>query len=64
MSPNANKATIICPQIRVRVLYSNESHQLLPGKFGNHFETRVANHSEILLFKRNIVRHGCHMAIT
>ena len=36
----------------------NECHQLLPGKFGNHFETRVANHSEILLFKRNVVKNA------
>ena len=39
-------------------MFSNESQQLLPGKFGNHFETRVANHSEILLFKRNVVRNS------
>ena len=39
-------------------MYSNEAQMILPGKFGNHFETRVANHSEILLFKRNIVKNG------
>ena len=42
----------------MRVIYTNECHQLLPGKFGNHFETRVANHSEILLFKRNVVKNA------
>jgi hypothetical protein len=42
------------PQIRVRVIYTNDSHTLLPGKFGNHFEGRVANHSEILMFKRAV----------
>merc|ERR1719264_1504021 len=46
------------PQVRVRVMYSNEAQMILPGKFGNHFETRVANHSEILLFKKNIVKNG------
>ena len=40
------------------MIYSNEAQMILPGKFGNHFETRVANHSEILLFKRNIVKNG------
>ena len=51
-------STILNLQIRVRVIYTNECHQLLPGKFGNHFETRVANHSEILLFKRNVVKNA------
>ncbi len=40
------------PQIRVRVIYTSEAHTLLPGKFGNYFEGRVANNSEILLFKK------------
>ena len=48
----------------MRVIYTNECHQLLPGKFGNHFETRVANHSEILLFKRNVVKNAKGPAAT
>ena len=39
-------------------LCSSEVHQLLPGKFGNHFEKRVANHSDILLFKKAVVRNA------
>ena len=42
----------------MRVIYTNECHQLLRGKFGNHFETCVANHSETLLFKRNVVKNA------
>lgn len=40
------------PLIRVRVYYREDSHTLLPGKFGNYFDKQVANASEILLFKR------------
>ena len=42
------------PQIRVR--YTNDAHMLLPGKFGNHFDGKVANPGEILLFKRVLKR--------
>ena len=40
------------PLVRVRVFYSEDRHTLLPGKFGNHFDKRAANPSDILLFKK------------
>jgi len=40
------------PQLRLRVDYSDEAHQIAPGRFGNNFHDRVANPSEILLFRK------------
>ena len=40
------------PLVRVRVEYVNDKHILSVGRFGNHFMDRIANHSDILLFKR------------
>ena len=42
------------PLVRVRVEYVNDKHILSIGRFGNHFMDRIANHSEILLFKRMV----------
>lgn len=40
------------PLVRVRVEYDDEAHQLAAGRFGNNFHDRVANPSDILLFKK------------
>ena len=44
------------PLVRVRVEYLDESHQLTASRFGNHFHDKVANPSEMLLFKRRVVK--------
>jgi len=40
------------PLIRLRVEYDQENQQLSPVRFGNSYIDRVANHADILLFKR------------
>ena len=40
------------PLIRVRVEYKEEAHQLQAARFGSHFHMKVANHAEILLFRK------------
>ena len=44
------------PLVRVRVEYLDESHQLTASRFGNNFHDKVANPSEMLLFKRRVVK--------
>ncbi len=43
------------PLLRLRVEYSDEAHMLAPGRFGNNFHDRVANPSDILLFRRKVL---------
>ena len=40
------------PLVRVRVEYLDDQQQLSVGRFGNHFYERIANPSDILLFKK------------
>ena len=44
------------PLVRVRVEYTDDSHQLTASRFGNNFHDKVANPNEILLFKRRVVK--------
>ena len=44
------------PLVRVRVEYSDDSHQLTASRFGNHFHDKVANPNEVLLFRRRTVK--------
>lgn len=44
------------PLIRLRVLYSNENHIINTARFGQKFETRIANPESSLKFKKNIKR--------
>lgn len=43
------------PLLRLRVEYTDEMHLLTPGRFGNNFHGRVANPSEILLFRKKVL---------
>eukprot|EP00096_Caligus_rogercresseyi_P013728 TRINITY_DN6333_c0_g1_i1.p1 TRINITY_DN6333_c0_g1~~TRINITY_DN6333_c0_g1_i1.p1 ORF type:complete len:264 (+),score=90.63 TRINITY_DN6333_c0_g1_i1:174-965(+) len=40
------------PLLRLRVEISDDAYQLTPGRFGNLFHDRVANPSDILLFRK------------
>jgi double-strand break repair protein MRE11 len=44
------------PLIRLRVNFNDEEQLINVKRFGHKYENRVANNSEILLFKRNIKR--------
>ncbi|XP_040575293.1 double-strand break repair protein MRE11 isoform X2 [Lepeophtheirus salmonis] len=45
------------PLLRLRVEYSDDAHQLTPGRFGNIYHNKVANPSDILLFRKKIERN-------
>merc|ERR1719319_1500999 len=42
------------PLLRLRVEYSDETHQLNTSRFGNNYIDKVANPGEILLFKKKV----------
>ena len=46
----------VLPLVRVRVEYSDDSHQLTVSRFGNHFHDKVANPNDILLFRRRSIK--------
>lgn len=49
-----NQPTI--PLIRLRILYSNESHLVNTVRFGQQYRDQVANATEVILFKKNMKR--------
>ena len=50
LTGDPNQPTL--PLVRIRIEYVDDRQTLSVGRFGNHFMDRIANPSDILLFKK------------
>lgn len=51
---SGNKKQPTIPLIRLRILYSDDSHVINTARFGQKFDKRIANPESLLTFKKNI----------